>query len=325
MPITPSTDSWDRYWQSSPDEAAYCSEGVSDSATRGFWMAVFQSAKNSGGDLRVVDFCSGNGAVIRAAMEVFRAALPVFCCIDLSPAAIESLQIQFPGVRGVVSDARSIPLDDKSFTLATSQFGIEYAGLEAINEMFRVLAPGGRVALLLHHRESSISRKCNANVAAMHRLQALQFLPLARRMFEAGFAPARDPLVRDSVARQYELASQVWHAARLGTTALLEEFGEEICGGALLRLHGDISRMHARIQFQEPAAVLRWFDYMEAELAAYSKRMESQMRAAVDAESFLGLCRKLSDAGMKLQRNDALTLAGQELPLAWALVAEKSA
>ena len=58
-----------------------------------------------------------------------------FTCIDISESAISTLVDRFPEVSGVVADARAIPLESESYDVAASQFGIEYAGLEAIDEM----------------------------------------------------------------------------------------------------------------------------------------------------------------------------------------------
>ncbi len=119
-----SVDDWDTYWQGSRDFVAYASEGVSHPAAKSFWLDLFRSADN---DPRIVDFASGKGAVLDAAMEAFNGHLPEFCCIDTSAAAIEALQSRFAGVRGIVADARAVPLEDGGYKITTSQFGIEYA------------------------------------------------------------------------------------------------------------------------------------------------------------------------------------------------------
>src|SRR3546814_1512716 len=55
--------------------------------------------------------------------------------------------------------AEALPFDDNSFDLVTSQYGIEYCDdVRTTPEVARVLAPDGRVALLLHHADSRLAR-----------------------------------------------------------------------------------------------------------------------------------------------------------------------
>src|SRR3546814_136608 len=55
--------------------------------------------------------------------------------------------------------AEALPFDDNSFDLVTSQYGIEYCDdVRTAPEVARVLAPDGRVALLLHHADSRLAQ-----------------------------------------------------------------------------------------------------------------------------------------------------------------------
>src|SRR3546814_5678640 len=55
--------------------------------------------------------------------------------------------------------AEALPFDDNSFDLVTSQYGIEYCDdVRTTPEVARVLAPDGRVALLLHHADSRLAQ-----------------------------------------------------------------------------------------------------------------------------------------------------------------------
>ena len=324
MKVPTLTDAWDRHWQSSADEAAYCSEGVSDAATRGFWNEVFNSVVDLAPGLAIADFCSGNGAVLRAAAEVLGPKPACFCCIDRSAAAISAIQRRFPGVRGIVSDARSTPLADGEFILVTSQFGIEYAGLDAVSEMLRVLGRGGALALLLHHAGSPVSAQCRTNVEALARLDQLQYLPVTRRTFEAAFAAARIGGTPEALG-ELQLAQDTFNGAHAAVADALNNFGTQVCGGTLMRLYKDISRMQARKRFQDPPAVLKWLDYMQAELAAYGERMRSQVHAAIAPELFFALCKKLTAEGVQVQRSEVLKIAGQDSPLAWAFIGVKHA
>lgn len=69
--------------------------------------------------------------------------------VDFSPAMIERLSARHPHVSGLVADGQALPLPDASFTHAVSMFGVIFFPDRArgLAELFRVLRPGGHVAL----------------------------------------------------------------------------------------------------------------------------------------------------------------------------------
>ena len=151
-----SNGNWDSYWNDGHDSEAFSRQGTSHPAIRHFWIDVFGSLSRESDTLRLADFCSGNGAVVSVASEIFADDLLDICCIDQSSSAIQTLQNRFTDAQGIVSDVRSTPLQDSSYRVVSGQFGSEYPGVQGMDEMIRVLATGGRVALLIHYREGVI-------------------------------------------------------------------------------------------------------------------------------------------------------------------------
>ena len=65
----------------------------------------------------------------------------------------------------------SLPFPDGHFTLIVSQFGFEYAQREpALRECLRVLAPGGRLAFVMHHAGSVLAKVGRSELAIHERL-----------------------------------------------------------------------------------------------------------------------------------------------------------
>ena len=173
----PVIESWDTYWQGAQSSAAYTGGGISHPLILSFWKEYFRGVQGRSGKPKIIDIASGNGAVVECANSMFGEQLPEFAYLDVSASAIRILEIRFPGVHGVVADAAAIPLDSASYDIATSQFGIEYAGLEALDEVTRLIAPGGELALLLHHRDGIIYKQCDANSDAAGRCAVAQAWP----------------------------------------------------------------------------------------------------------------------------------------------------
>lgn len=311
--------SWDTYWAGTGAAGAFSSGGVSHPAVTAFWEGLFADigVRNSG--YSMLDIATGNGAVVERAFAGPAADAIDVTCVDLSDAAIDNVVARFPKITGIVADAREIPLDDARFDLVTSQFGVEYAGTAAIAEAARLVVEGGRMAMLLHTDTGSIYRECSDSRAAITALQEARFVPLARAFFEAGFNAVRggDRTAYDDAGRKLSPAVQA-------AEQIIAKFGDNVAGGTVAKLYADVARIHERIQHFDPAEVLQWITAMEAELEAYIARMSSMMSAAIDSPTFDTICQQLQQRGFELQAAAALLPAGEDVPLAWTLVATRS-
>lgn len=315
-----SSRSWDTYWAGTGTSGAFSSGGVTHPAVDAFWNALFVEYDGRDGGYALLDVATGNGAVVERALSGSASDAVRITCVDISESAINNVRARFPEITGIVADAREIPLDDAGFDLVASQFGAEYAGAPAIHEAARLVAPGGRIAMLLHIDTGSIHEECRNSLAAVTALQEARFVPLARSFFEAGFNAVRggDRAAYDDAGRK--LSPAVEAAERIIAT-----YGEGVAGGTVAKLYADVGHIHERIQYFDADEVLQWITAMEAELVAYGERMSSMMGAALDRPAFDRITGQLTQDGFELQRAEALVPAGEQLPVAWALVGTRSA
>lgn len=311
--------SWDKYWQGTRHGATYSSGGTSHPVVLSFWDNFFKSVQDARGELKIIDIASGGGAVVESAKTAFGGQLPDFTCIDISDSAISALNQRFPGVHGVVADARTIPLGSGSYDIATSQFGIEYAGMGAMEELMRLVAPGGQLAVLLHHREGGIFRQCSASLDAVRQMTDAKFIPYAITMFKEGFE-----VCRGADRARFDAAAKQFMPAIRAMESIMRQHGRHVADGTILRLYQDVRNMHDRMQHYEPSEVLNWLDGMQGEIEAFAGRMASMRDAAIDADTFAELCEKLEDHGFGISRREPLVVPERNVPLAWALIAMRS-
>lgn len=312
----PLSDSWDTFWHDTLYGAAYTSGGISHPAIQTFWDDFFRAARAKYDTPKIIDIASGNGAVVECAKSAFGGQLPNFTCLDVSASAIDILEQRFPAVHTIVADACQIPLDSAGYDIATSQFGIEYAGLEAIDEIARLIAPGGQLALLLHNRAGGIYRECAASLDAIERTQVAKFIPYSIAMFEKGFAACRG-----ADRAEYEAAAKQLAPAVQALESIMTQHGEHVAGDTVMRLYEDVGRIHERIQHYEPSDVLNWLSRMDRELHTFAGRMASMCGAAIDSKTFDRLCQGLRRRDYTVIRAEALAVSDQQLPLAWVLIA----
>jgi len=267
---------------------------------------------------RIIESGCGNGAVVVHALAVFGDEKTDFTCLDVSEAAIANIRERFPHVDGIVTDARNIPLDSGSFDIATSQFGIEYAGIEAISEVARLLAKGGQLTLLLHNKAGSIHKECEESLDAIVQLRNSGFVTYAVEMFRAGFEA-----VRGADRAAYEVAARKLAPAIEALEGIMKQYGQHVAGDTISRLYNDVGQIHQRIQHYEPAEVLAWLNGINGELDAYAGRMSSMSQSAINDETFEQIVADLRNHEFTIEGAEPLRLPNHELPLAWILIARR--
>lgn len=151
---------WSDYWQQGALHSLCGSlpDGL-DGAIRDFWLAAFASCPRQG---RMLDLCTGNGAIPKLACESGIARFERVDAIDLAtlapawlataPQACRQAIVFHGGIR-----AEDLPFEPGTFELITSQYGLEYCHLDqAVPELARIAKPGAGLALVVHHAGSRL-------------------------------------------------------------------------------------------------------------------------------------------------------------------------
>jgi ubiquinone/menaquinone biosynthesis C-methylase UbiE len=127
-------------WQ----QAAAAYDATFAQATAPFAEALLDAARVAAGT-RVLDLCCGTGVVTAAAAA--RGALPVG--LDFSSAMLAEARRAHPRLQFDQRDAEALPYRDESFVAVVANFGVHHlpSPAKALAEAFRVVSPGGRVAL----------------------------------------------------------------------------------------------------------------------------------------------------------------------------------
>lgn len=169
---------WDRYWSyGNIHSFSQVAGGNYEGVVAEFWKSRFERLADGS---HVLDIATGNGAVALFALEVAESVSKRYRIsgtdlADIDPAArvtdssvADKLgRIEFHGR----TPAEDLPFEDASIDLVCSQFGLEYSDLsKSVGEIARVLRPGGRLAVIAHHHESTLL------AATRRELDELQFV-----------------------------------------------------------------------------------------------------------------------------------------------------
>ncbi len=268
------SEEWSRYW--ARETSGACLPGAPpavQNALIGVWRAL---AGELPGAARVLDVAAGGGAVLKLLLQRTGVIGTGIDYADVGPAAAAL------GVRGGI-DAHALPFGDGGFDAVVSQFGLEYCGAAAWAEAVRVLAPGGRLLLLCHHRDSGAVLHNGRRLAAM------------RAMADAGLFALSDGLAagrgEDPALAAAVRAAMAAHAGQ----SVVQELPAAL-------VHW------ARAGRRDAVAAIR----VEAE--AEMARLTAMQAAALDADAVAQRLQWLAPL-----RAEASVLAADGLPVAWII------
>lgn len=316
-------EAWSRYWASGVlHSCPGYGERYGGSIAR-FWHGVFMALPDPG---RVLDVATGNGAIPRMLLEQRRT--PGVTCD-----AVDIARVQLPWLAKVDAndrtrvrlhsglDASSLPFPAACFDLIASQYGLEYTDTDrTVPELLRVLAPGGAVAMVLHHSQGR-----PASLAALEIEHGI-WLGREGGWFDATEAMV-EPMARAATAKGREsLRDDVRaNAARERFNSLQNELSARAQGGdgadVLFEVRDTAMRAFELATRQGAAAGLAAIASLRAEVEAGITRLRDLRDHALSEPQARALCERFANAlkkpvalGVLLEERD-----GRQYVMGWTL------
>ena len=319
---------WDRYWQA--NRVASCFEGTAGYAGEiaAGWRHFFSDFEDGA---RLLDICTGNGAVPMIAAEVARDLGHRFEIHGVDRAAIDPERFVTSGSTGL-SEIRfrgrtrieRLPFSDASFDGVSGQYALEYTNSEkSIPEIVRVLRPGGRFRLVLHAREGTTPQ------ASRPAIDQARFLLEEVRIFKRARAAIR--LVRHAEqtaaapgSTAHRRAAEAHRDFEQGLAAVSQAVANTP-DRDMLRHVEDVLRHTYQVRHAVPMQMcLDKIDEVRAEVAAHKSRLEALVAAARSEDD----CRRLVARfeGLGCQNGAIAPVTESEPPrlIGWELTAQRA-
>ena len=309
---------WDQFWKGSAGAHAYSAGGSKHPVLQQFWRDQYTSSLSEYPHGRMIDLCGGTGAVLSAAEGLSVSEGTELISLDISVSALELLVENYPYVRAIAADAAHVPLASESMDVVSSQFGVEYAGEQAIGEVARLPRAGGKLALVLHHSGGLIQQECTANSDAIRRLIDSNFIPMAVDMFEKAYA-----MIRGAGSSEFHAAARAFRPVFRSLEPIMDDHGVEVASGTVATLYNRVAEIRKDAPRYNETEVIEWLVTMGSELPGYADRMAAMCRSSRSAEQFKTLCAYLSQMNYQIQQAHPQQVAGTTLPMAWMLVAKR--
>ncbi|MDJ0710612.1 MAG: class I SAM-dependent methyltransferase [Woeseiaceae bacterium] len=305
---------WDTFWNTSTAQASYCSDAGAHPVLGAHWRGKLTALPKLSSSSRHIDLATGNGIVIRYVRSLLGANAPRTWGLDLSAAAIDRLKRDYPDVIGVVADVGSTGLDGATFDLVTSQFGVEYAGLEGFVEAARLVRPGGTLAVVAHSRPGIIHDECATNIDVIERVRSEGIFRKTRTHFAIAGSYGR------SVGAGRALKG--YKQGRRQLRRLLQQFGAGAANGFLLQLNNDLERIGSRVSSYDSRELGAWLHKLDCESLDYLSRMNAMTRAALSRQDLGRVVLQLERSGMAIDEVEAI-FDDDVAQIGWSITARR--
>lgn len=302
---------WTSYWKGgagfslSHGQPGRNSAGVLET----LWREVFASTPEGA---RVLDLATGAGQVASWAAASGRDfAVTAVDLADIPPRRTDAPGVAFHG--GVPLER--LPFERGGFDLVVSQYGFEYGDRQkSAAELARVLAPGGRGQLVLHHKASVLSSDYDARAAVFRAaLREVDPVRCGRKVFEMHGKSPPPPGLAEAEAR--------FRATVEKARARLQDGPAHAEARTYVDYLGALAAQPGRFS---PADALAKLDQVEQLTTAWLLRYQAQARAVLDADDIEGVRFRLTRHGLDVGPATPLVSDTGAL-LAWTLTLTKPA
>ncbi len=262
--------SWSRYW--ADGKGVTCYTGAQGFSLEKIWKSFFASLPKGA---HILDLATGNGAVAHLACQYSDTENKNFHVTGVDYAAIRT-QPRAGLVFHPQTSIETLPFDAQSFDAVISQYGFEYAAIEAATaEAGRVLKAGGAMRLLIHAQNGAVVTDAQTRLA---RLRAA--------LLDNGLLSDIKTMAALEVKKGPQKARRLNHYKKLAQHCdqVLPDVGAHLQGAdggdSALKLTRFLLTLWAHRDDYVPDDVLAKAIEVETEAASYVMRLEAMNHAA---------------------------------------------
>lgn len=292
-------EDWSGYWQDeNPEGEVFANlEGRKNPAVVAFWQ---QQLANAPTKSRIIDLAAGAGSIFNHL--VLSESIEWHAC-DLSHAALVQHRRRTPGVLLCASSADRLPYRPGHFDVVLSQFGLEYAGLEAFSEAASLVRPGGSMSLLCHIENGFIDKRSQSLQGDATVARDSGFVEAAIELTQAAFSGSMEGL--QHAYRGFVEPERKLSAALANKPAGLHS-----------HLYGGFRRLFESRDRYDQADIIGWLEAMKQEIDRLLSRLATMRKAALSEGQVKLIGRKLEVLGFDV-RFAPYIIPEYAVPIAW--------
>ncbi len=308
--MTQQNKNWSEYWRNEgiEGEVFVNKQGGKHPFLAEYWQKLFLIQKP---DASVIDIAAGAGSIFSHLPTDHQFKLHA---ADISAPALELLKQRIPATTVHVCPATELPLADNSFDFVVSQFGVEYAGMDAFEEAARLVKPGGQLALLCHYQNGYIDSKNQQMLEAAKIARYSNFIPDAVALIVLAFDKSRTSSMSDALTEQNNFAA---------SQRTLEQAIKHCPEGVHAHLYFGFKQLYERRSAYDLNDVTGWLEEMSADIDRNIMRLTEMCHAASSKLEIERIAQTLNEHGFIGIEHEPVVLPEHKLPVAWAINAFK--
>ncbi len=312
------TDAWTAFWQTGSPASCFQGSGTELRLNR-LWDEFVDGLEDAS---RLLDLATGNGTVARRCAARARARAIHLRIEGVDAAAIDpAASVDDP--ERLLRDVRfhggvrleSLPFADAAFDGVVSQFGFEYAEENgAAGEVARVLAPGGRLRLVVHARDGAVSEDIGRRLERLQSVLA-ETGPVSLVLVLARAAEAGDSATLRRASAGLPDAAE--HVRQLALNPPPDD--------AALFYAREFLALWARRERYRPADLRRSLEDGWNNASGVAARQQQMRNAARSSEDIARIGSRFAAAGLTVHGTGEIRDSNRGARIAWLLDAGKEA
>jgi ubiquinone/menaquinone biosynthesis C-methylase UbiE len=318
-------ESWNKYWEHGfQTSCRNAFSGNYDGNLKTVWRDFFRRLP---GGARILDICTGNGAIAVIANELSLEEKLGFEIHGIDNAAIrpmETVKTDRHLMEGIVfhgeTPAEDTPFEDQSFDAVSGQYAFEYTDEDrCVTEMARVMAPGGALQLVIHHTDSIVMETSREEIRNGQIIfEETDIFACAQSMMEimatAATAEGRQALAKNPDAERNR--NQLNESAGRLSEALRASPHPQLLQMAMDK----VAEAYRLLDKQGAAVALEHLAESRRMLVANIERLEDLMSAGRSSDQIRKIVDSLESAGFETQPAEEIRHEGGPL-MGWLLQA----
>jgi ubiquinone/menaquinone biosynthesis C-methylase UbiE len=302
-------NNWTDYWQKegAGGEVYVNKDGGKSPVLSNFWREQFSKLGNVKNNNKIIDIASGAGSIFANLPE--HHSFTLFAA-DVSQHALEQLKLRIDNVTTVTCGVDKVPFDNCYFDTVVSQYGMEYAGLNAFNEAARLVAVDGVLIVICHYENGQIDSRNQVELQGAYLAKKLEFIDRAILVSKTSFA-----------AKEHEL-KQAFDSF-IEVEPKLAAYCTKHPSGVHSYLYAGFKQLFTNKQSYTLDDIVGWLEGMRPEVDKSILRLEEMRRAALSLAEMQDIKSRLEQNGLSNVVFVPLVVPGNTVPIAWELRAQR--
>jgi ubiquinone/menaquinone biosynthesis C-methylase UbiE len=297
---------WEEYWEKEgiQGEVFINKNGGKPSYLSKLWKDYFNNFSH---DISVVDIACGGGSIYLELPEPNNYKL---YGIDISKEALNTAKARINGLHTLECPSTNIPLEDNKIHNVVSQFGIEYAGIDAFAEAIRILKNGGDFCFLTHCKDGYIDKQNKGKLNGALLVKECDFIGIADQLTHALYKKNKE-LVKDLHDKFSLIEPKIF------------EYKAQFPDGVHAHLYDGFRKLISNMQNYKCIDITDWLKSMKTELEKNIIRLKQMRNAALTESEVNDISILLKKNGVKSFNYEKFYAPDQSDPIGWLISGKK--